>query len=71
MSIKQTVAHTIAACLVRHGVRCVFSQSLPSAIVLALEDLDVTQIAYRTENAGVAMADVLRALRGAQLLSLP
>jgi acetolactate synthase I/II/III large subunit len=57
MSIKQTVAQTIAACLVRHGVRCVFSQSLPSAIVLALEDLDVTQIAYRTENAGVAMAD--------------
>jgi acetolactate synthase I/II/III large subunit len=57
MSIKQTVAQTIAACLVRHGVRCVFSQSLPSAIVLALEDLGVTQIAYRTENAGAAMAD--------------
>jgi len=57
MSVKQTVAQTIAACLVRHGVRSVFSQSLPSAVALALEDLGVTQIAYRTENAGAAMAD--------------
>ena len=57
MSIKRTVAQTIAACLVRHGVRSVFSQSLPSAVALALEDLGVTQIAYRTENAGAAMAD--------------
>ncbi|MGD0026649.1 MAG: thiamine pyrophosphate-binding protein, partial [Xanthobacteraceae bacterium] len=57
MSVKRTVAQTIAACLVRHGIRSVFSQSLPSAVALALEDLGVTQIAYRTENAGAAMAD--------------
>ncbi len=57
MSVRRTVAQTIAACLVRHGIRCVFSQSLPSAVALALEDLGVTQIAYRTENAGAAMAD--------------
>lgn len=57
MSVRRTVAQTIAACLVRHGIRYVFSQSLPSAVALALEDLGVTQIAYRTENAGAAMAD--------------
>jgi acetolactate synthase-1/2/3 large subunit len=57
MSAKRTVAQAIAACLVRHGVRSVFSQSLPSAVALALEDLGVTQVAYRTENAGAAMAD--------------
>jgi len=42
MSAKRTVAQAIAACLVRHGVRSVFSQSLPSAVALALEDLGVT-----------------------------
>ena len=57
MSVRRTVAQTIATCLVRHGIRSVFSQSLPSAVALALEELGVTQIAYRTENAGAAMAD--------------
>jgi acetolactate synthase-1/2/3 large subunit len=57
MGNKRTVAQTIAACLIRHGIHSVFSQSLPSAVVLALEQLGVTQIAYRTENAGAAMAD--------------
>jgi acetolactate synthase I/II/III large subunit len=57
MSTKRTVAQTIAACLVRHGIRSVFSQNLQSAVALALEDLGVKQITYRTENAGAAMAD--------------
>ena len=64
MSVKQTVAQTIAACLVRHGIRCVFSQSLPSAVALAVEDLGVKQIAYRTENAGAAMADGFARISG-------
>jgi acetolactate synthase-1/2/3 large subunit len=64
MSVKRTVAQTIAGCLVRHGIRSVFSQSLPSAVALALEDLGVRQIAYRTENAGGAMADGLARLTG-------
>ena len=34
-----------------------FSQSLPSALVLACEDLGIRQVSYRTENAGGAMAD--------------
>lgn len=57
MGDKRTVAQTIAASLVRHGIRSVFSQSLPSAVAIALEQLGVTQVAYRTENAGAAMAD--------------
>lgn len=64
MSDQRTVAQTIAACLVRHGVRSVFSQSLPSAVALALEDLGVRQVAYRTENAGAAMADGFARLTG-------
>jgi acetolactate synthase-1/2/3 large subunit len=64
MSVRRTVAQTIAACLVRHGIRYVFSQSLPSAVALALEDLGVTQIAYRTENAGAAMADGFARITG-------
>ncbi len=57
MSHNLTVAQAIAAALVRHGVTSIFSQSLPSAVILALEDLGVKQITYRTENAGAAMAD--------------
>ncbi len=55
-SVK-TVAEVIAACLVRHGVRLMFSQSLPSSVVLAAEDAGIRQLTYRTENAGGAMAD--------------
>jgi acetolactate synthase I/II/III large subunit len=54
---KQTVAIAVAACLARHGVEVTFSQSLPSKVILAIEDLKVRQFAYRTENAGAAMAD--------------
>ncbi len=34
-----------------------FSQSLPSAVLLAAEDRNIVQFMYRTENAGTAMAD--------------
>lgn len=54
---KFTVAHAIAACLQRHGIRYVFGQSLPSLLHLACEELGLQQIAYRTENAGGYMAD--------------
>lgn len=52
-----TAANAAAEALRRHSVDCIFAQSLPSALVLAAEDLGIRQIAYRTENAGGAMAD--------------
>jgi acetolactate synthase-1/2/3 large subunit len=52
-----TVADTIALTLQAHGVTEVFGQSLPSAFFLAAERHGMTQISYRTENAGGAMAD--------------
>jgi acetolactate synthase-1/2/3 large subunit len=57
LSNERTVAQAIAAALARHGVEVLFSQSLPSALVLAAEDIGITQYTYRTENAGAAMAD--------------
>lgn len=58
MSEKPTVAQVIVDDLHRHGVRSVFAQSLPSKIALAIDaHPDMTMIAYRTENAGAAMAD--------------
>ncbi|WP_047146692.1 acetolactate synthase catalytic subunit [Aquamicrobium sp. LC103] len=59
MSIEptQTVAARIARALQRHDVTHIFAQSLPSAIILAAEDLGIRQIAYRQENMGGAMAD--------------
>lgn len=54
---KQTVAEVIVDSLKRHGVEVMFSQSLPSAVLLAAEERNVTQFMYRTENAGTAMAD--------------
>ncbi len=52
-----TVAETVAAALRRHGVEMIFAQSLPSAVVLACEEIGIRQIAYRQENMGGAMAD--------------
>lgn len=52
-----TVAEALAAGLARHGVTDVFGQSLPSALFLAAPAHGIRQIAYRTENAGGAMAD--------------
>lgn len=52
-----SAAQRLAAALQRHGVDTMFSQSLPSALILACEDLGIRQVVYRTENAGGAMAD--------------
>jgi acetolactate synthase-1/2/3 large subunit len=57
MSNHPTVAQAVAAALARHGVRVLFSQSLPSMVLLACEDAGLRQYTYRTENAGAAMAD--------------
>jgi acetolactate synthase-1/2/3 large subunit len=53
----KTVAQYLAAGLKRHGVEILFSQSLPSALLLAAEDLGIRQVSYRSENAGTYMAD--------------
>ena len=50
-------AHLIARALQRHGVEVMFGQSLPSALYLVTPEFGIRQIAYRTENAGGAMAD--------------
>ncbi|WP_129778148.1 acetolactate synthase catalytic subunit [Peristeroidobacter soli] len=52
-----TAAQRIARRLKHHGVEVIFGQSLPSALILACEDLGIRQFVYRTENAGGAMAD--------------
>ncbi|MBF2714120.1 acetolactate synthase catalytic subunit [Agrobacterium vitis] len=57
MDETMTVAERIALSLRRHGVKMIFAQSLPSAVVLACETLGIRQIAYRQENMGGAMAD--------------
>jgi acetolactate synthase I/II/III large subunit len=54
---KPTVAQAIASALRRHGVEVIFGQSLPSAVILAAEEIGIRQIAYRQENMGGAMAD--------------
>ena len=53
----RTVADALAKGLRRHGVTDIFGQSLPSALFLATPRVGIRQIAYRTENAGGAMAD--------------
>ncbi len=50
-------AHVLARALQRHGVEVIFGQSLPSALHLVIPEFGLRQIAYRTENAGAAMAD--------------
>ena len=50
-------AHLFARALKRHGVEVMFGQSLPSALYLVTPEAGIRQIAYRTENAGGAMAD--------------
>ncbi len=50
-------AHLLARALKRHGVDVLFGQSLPSALLLVIPEFGMRQIAYRTENAGAAMAD--------------
>ena len=50
-------AHLLARALKRHGVEVLFGQSLPSALHLVIPEFGMRQFAYRTENAGAAMAD--------------
>jgi acetolactate synthase-1/2/3 large subunit len=57
MAEKYTVADALAAAVKRHGVELIFAQSIPSAFILALPDVGIVQIGYRTENAGGIMAD--------------
>lgn len=57
MPKEPSVAEVIAQALKRHGIGVIFSQSLPTAVALAVEDIGIRQFTYRTENAGAAMAD--------------
>lgn len=50
-------AHAIADVLFQAGIKEMFGQSCPTSICLAAEQKGIKQIGYRTENAGVAMAD--------------
>ena len=64
MSNKTSVAQVITDCLIRHGVRQIFSQSRPTAVLLAVEERGLVQFVYRTENAGDAMADGYASVSG-------
>jgi acetolactate synthase-1/2/3 large subunit len=57
LNFNGTVADALARGLLRHGVKLVFGQSLPSALHLAAKSHGIRQAWYRTENAGGAMAD--------------
>ncbi|MCP4320100.1 MAG: acetolactate synthase catalytic subunit [Hyphomicrobiales bacterium] len=60
----QTVAQILAESLSRHGVEVMFSQCLPSALLLAAEDIEIRHFMYRTENAGTYMADCFARVTG-------
>jgi acetolactate synthase I/II/III large subunit len=61
---SDTVAKRIALALKRHRVDIIFAQSLPSAVILAAEEIGIRQLAYRQENMGGAMADGYARLSG-------
>ncbi len=61
---SKTVAQVIADSLSRHGVEVMFSQCLPSALLHAAEDINITHFMYRTENAGSYMADAYARMTG-------
>lgn len=63
-SKNKTVAQIIAASLARHGVEVMFSQCLPSALLLASEDVNIRHFMYRTENGGTYMADCYARITG-------
>jgi acetolactate synthase-1/2/3 large subunit len=50
-------AHAMADILHAAGVREIFGQSCPTALFLAAAKRGIKQVGFRTENAGVAMAD--------------
>ena len=64
MAQQRTVAEAIVERLAGHGVDVMFSQSLPSMVLIAAEARGIRQFAYRTENAGGAMADGYARLAG-------
>jgi acetolactate synthase-1/2/3 large subunit len=59
-----TVADVIAAALSRHGVKAIFGQSNPTALLLAAEKIGIRQIFYRTENAAGVMSDGFSRISG-------
>ena len=59
-----TGAQLFASAFRRHGVKCVFGQSIPSAFFLAAPEFGIRQLGYRTENAGAAMADAYARISG-------
>ena len=59
-----TVADRVVALLADYGVSVMFSQSLPTMLVLAGQDAGIRQVVYRTENAAGAMADGFARISG-------
>ncbi|WP_374448836.1 acetolactate synthase catalytic subunit [Stella sp.] len=57
MIANQNAAHTVVRAFRRHGVEVAFGQSIPTAFHLVAPGYGIRQFAYRTENAGAAMAD--------------
>ncbi|MEF7616738.1 acetolactate synthase catalytic subunit [Aquincola sp. MAHUQ-54] len=64
LQYTDTVAHRVAQALARHGVECLFGQSLPSMVHLAGREHGIRQVAYRQENTGGYMADAYARLSG-------
>lgn len=62
--MTETVADEIARALVRHGVKMIFGQSNPTALLLAAERLGIRQLLYRTENAAGYMCDAYSRVSG-------
>lgn len=61
---QNTAAHAITRALIRHGVTHVFGQSIPSLLMLTCEEMGITQVGYRTENAGGYMGDGFSRISG-------
>ena len=57
ISWNSTVALRLAQAFARNGVELTFGQSIPSAFHLAAPEAGITQMPYRQENSGGAMAD--------------
>lgn len=62
--MTNSVAQEIALALRKHGVEFVLAQSNPTALLIAVEDVGIRQLLYRTENAAGAMADAFSRMSG-------
>jgi len=62
--MTNSVAQEIALALQKHGVDFVLAQSNPTALLIAVEDIGIRQLLYRTENAAGAMADAYARISG-------